>query len=297
VSDPRTRFTRALLLATAAVALVALVAVAAGGYRLGGSNSKHASPYAVDVILTVVIALYLIAAVGVVVVMFWSGLELRRMPRPQTKRQRTLRSVAILVGMAILVTVAANRYHWRAHPRPPTQQTPAASGKANGKRTKGSAEKAKQQPQLRLAPFLAVLGAGGVAVAAFVIAERRRRRRLPKGLPVTEVLSDVLEETLDDLRAEPDPRRAVIAAYVRMERSLAAHGIPRRRFEAPHEYLSRVLSEVSGGRLAATRLTSLFERARFSPHEVDENMKASAIEAIESLQADLAAAELEEAAA
>src|SRR5204862_312880 len=122
VSDPRTRFTRALLLATAAVALVALVAVAAGGYRLGGSNSTHASPYAVDVILTVVIALYLIAAVGVVVVVFWSGLELRRMPRQQTKRQRTLRTVAILVGMAILVTVAANRYHWRAHPRPQNQQ-------------------------------------------------------------------------------------------------------------------------------------------------------------------------------
>ena len=205
--------------------------------------------------------------------------------------------MAILVGMAILVTVAANRYHWRAHPRPQNQQTPAATGQGTGKHAKGSSAKAKQQPQLRLAPFLAVLGAGGIAVAAFVIAERRRRRRLPKDWAVTEVLSDVLEETLDDLRAKPDPRRAVIAAYARMERSLAAHGIARRRFEAPHEYLHRVLSEVSGGRLAATRLTALFERARFSPHEVDENMKASAIEAIESLQADLAAAELEEAAA
>ena len=297
MSDPRTRFTRALLLATAAVALVALVAVSAGGYRLGGSNSTHASPYAIDVILTVVIALYLIAAVGVVVVMFWSGLELRRMPRQQTKRQRTLRAAGILIASVIVVTIIANRYHWRAHPRPPTQQTPAANAKGNGKHAKGSAEKAKQQPQLRLAPFLAVLGAGGIAFAAFVLAERRRRQRLPTEWVVREALADVLEETLDDLRAEPDPRRAVIAAYARMERSLAAHGIPRRRFEAPHEYLSRVLSEVSGGRLAATRLTALFERARFSPHEVDDNMKASAIEAIESLQADLAAAELEEAAA
>jgi uncharacterized membrane protein len=297
VSDPRTRFTRALLLATAAVALVALVAVAAGGYRLGGSNSTHASPYAIDVILTVMIALYLVAAVGVVVVMFWSGLELRRMPRQQTKRQRTLRAAGILIASVIVVTIIANRYHWRAHPRPPTQQTPAAAAKGHGKHAKGSAGKAKQQPQLRLAPFLAVLGAGGIAFAAFVIAERRRRRRLPTEWVVREALADVLEETLDDLRAEPDPRRAVIAAYARMERSLAAHGIPRRRFEAPHEYLSRVLSEVSGGRLAATRLTALFERARFSPHDVDENMKASAIEAIESLQADLAAAELEEAAA
>ena len=34
-------------------------------------------------------------------------------------------------------------------------------------------------------------------------------------------LADVLDETLDDLRAEADPRRAVIAAYARMERALA----------------------------------------------------------------------------
>ena len=52
-----------------------------------------------------------------------------------------------------------------------------------------------------------------------------------------------------------------------MERALAAHGFPRRRFEAPHEYLNRVLGELSGGRRAAARLTALFERARFSPHD------------------------------
>ena len=297
MSDPRTRFTRALLLATAAVVLVVLVAVAAGNYRLGGSSSSQASPYAIDVILTVVIALYLLAAAAVVVVMFWSGLELRRMPRQQTKRQRTLRSAGFLVATIVVLAILANRYHWFAPAHPPTQQTQAAAGKGGKNHGKGAHAKAKQQPQFRLAPFLVVLGAGGIAFGAFMIAERRRRRRLPKDWAVAEVLSDVLDETLDDLRAESDPRRAVIAAYARMERSLAAHGIPRRRFEAPHEYLNRVLSEVSGGRLAATRLTSLFERARFSPHEVDANMKASAIEAIESLQADLAAAELEEAAA
>ena len=125
--------------------------------------------------------------------------------------------------------------------------------------------------------------------------QRRRRRRLPRDWQVAEVLSDVLDETLDDLRAETDPRRAVIAAYARMERSLAAHGVPRRRFEAPHEYLGRVLGELTAGRLAAARLTTLFERARFSPHEIDAAMKSEAIDAIESLQADLAVAEAEAA--
>ena len=54
-----------------------------------------------------------------------------------------------------------------------------------------------------------------------------------------------VDESLDDLRAEPDPRRAVIAAYARLERVLAAHGLPRKPAEAPLEYLGRMLAELS----------------------------------------------------
>ena len=57
-------------------------------------------------------------------------------------------------------------------------------------------------------------------------------------------LADVLDETLDDLRAERDPRRAVIAAYARMERALAAYGFPRDAAEAPDEYLERILADL-----------------------------------------------------
>jgi hypothetical protein len=292
VTDPRTRHTRALLLAAASVVLVALVAVAAAGHPFGGSSSSHANPYAVDTILTIVIALYILAAAAVVILLFWGGLEVRRYPRQQTKKQRTVRMAVVLLGAAVLATIVAERYHFRAHPRQPTVNQTLPSGKRNAAK-KTTTKPAPHHAQIRLAPLLAILGAGGLALLAFVIAEQRRRRRLPRDWTTVEALSDVLEETLDDLRTETDPRRAVIAAYVRMERSLAAHGIPRRPFEAPHEYLGRVLGDLSGGRLAAARLTALFERARFSPHEIDAGMKADAIEAIESLQADLAATEAE----
>jgi flagellar basal body-associated protein FliL len=296
VTDPRTRHTRALLLAAAAAVLVALVAVAAGGYRLGGSSSSRPNPYAVDTILTILIALYIVAAVAVVVAMFWSGLELRRFPRQQTRRQRTVRMVFVLLGTAAVVAFAAERYHFRSHPRPPIENPALGNPSKHGAHKKTAASPAAHHAQLRLAPLLAILGASGIALAAFLVAERRRKRRLPRDFDVVEALSDVLDETLDDLRTETDPRRAVIAAYARMERALAAYGFPRRRFEAPHEYLSRVLGELSGGRLAAAQLTALFERARFSPHEIDAGMKADAIEAIESLQADLSASDAEQAA-
>jgi hypothetical protein len=295
VIDPRTRFTRALLLAAASVVLVALIAIAAGGYRLGGSNSSHASPYAIDTILTIAIAVYVLGAAAVIVAMFWSGIELRRYQKQQTRRDRTVRMVLLLLGGAALLTVAAHRYHLRAHPRTPADNQSALKA-GQGQDGKTTGRRSPEQHHVRLGPFLAILGAGGIAAAAFVVAERGRRRRLPRDWNVAEALSDVLDETLDDLRAESDPRRAVIGAYARMERALAAHGVPRRRFEAPHEYLGRVLIEVTGGGLAARRLTALFERARFSPHDVDASMKNEAIEAIESLQADLAAAEVAEAA-
>ena len=62
------------------------------------------------------------------------------------------------------------------------------------------------------------------------------------------LLADVVEETLDDLRAERDPRKAVIAAYARLERALAAYGLPRRPSEAPEEYVARILGDLESGR-------------------------------------------------
>ena len=103
-------------------------------------------------------------------------------------------------------------------------------------------------------------------------------------------LAAAVDESLDDLRAEPDPRRAVIAAYARLERVLAAYRLPRRPAEAPFEYLGRMLAELSVTPEAARRLTDLFERAKFSQHAVGADMKEEAISALETVRDDLLAA-------
>ena len=135
--------------------------------------------------------------------------------------------------------------------------------------------------------------AGAIAVGAvggFVYLRRRRsRRELVRPASVEEELSAVLDDTLDDLRGERDARKAVIAAYARMERTLAAHGLPRKTFEAPLEYLSRVLQQLRVRAASAFALTELFERAKFSPHEIDAGMKDEAISALVSVRDDLRA--------
>ena len=132
MTDPRTRLTRALLLTAASLALVALVAVAAAGYRLSRPGSSHVSPDAVDTILTIVIALYVIGAIVVIVGMFWSGLGLRRQQRTQTRRERTIRSVVLLLSVGALITIAAERFHLRVHPRSAAANPTVAGNSSQG---------------------------------------------------------------------------------------------------------------------------------------------------------------------
>jgi hypothetical protein len=82
----------------------------------------------------------------------------------------------------------------------------------------------------------------------------------------------------------------VIAAYARMEGVLARHGMRRRPSETPIEYLGRILGDLTSQSAAVGRLTSLFQEARFSRHEIDGTMKRDAIDALRAIREDLAGA-------
>ena len=90
-----------------------------------------------------------------------------------------------------------------------------------------------------------------------------------------------------DSRPIRDPRRAIIAAYASMEGSMYSAGMPRRLSEAPVEYVTRVLSTLVGVSAGLTRLTELFEIAKFSDHEIDEGMRADAIGALSQIRDQL----------
>ena len=141
-------------------------------------------------------------------------------------------------------------------------------------------------------PALIVLSI--TAVAAVVVAYlmfRNPPARQPSRAEIVAQLVNLLDDSVDDLRAERDPRRAVIATYARMERILAGFGFPREAAEAPREYLRRVLhSLLEASADAVSRLTTLFERAKFSPHAIDAGMKADAIDALVEMRDELRAA-------
>ncbi|MDX6481671.1 MAG: hypothetical protein QOG85_2181 [Gaiellaceae bacterium] len=127
-----------------------------------------------------------------------------------------------------------------------------------------------------------------VGMILFTTTRRRGRPNWGK-LGAPEALAAALDESLDDLRADPDLRRAIIAAYARMETALGAAGVPRRAAEAPLEYLERALLKLDLSRGSVHRLTDLFEGARFSHHEPEASMRDEAVEALEAVRDELRA--------
>jgi hypothetical protein len=131
-----------------------------------------------------------------------------------------------------------------------------------------------------------VLVGGSIAALFALRAARRYGKRLPGR--VSEELAAFVDTTLDDLRAEPDPRRAIVRAYARMERTCERSGVARDGAEAPLEYVARVLLELEVRPEPVRALTDLFERAKFSAHPLGDDAKHEAIAALEDIRADLA---------
>jgi Domain of unknown function (DUF4129) len=198
-------------------------------------------------------------------------------------------AMLFLLGAAGFVIVYLKTHHGHLLGIHVTPFRPAATGSASG----GSETHREFEPRFE---WLVLWVAAAVAVVAAIGLFVTRRRR-PKGLEPMEAAADVeaelvasIGDAIDDLEAEPDARRAVIAAYARMESVLARHGLRRKASETPVEYLRRILLGLTTRADAVVRLTDLFELAKFSHHEISASMKREAIGALREIRDDLQAA-------
>jgi hypothetical protein len=276
------------LLALGIVSLLAVVALAAnGGHPTGdGRASNREVPASLqDSLVT------LIAIVYAVTILFVIYVLVRYRQDWVARKSHWLRNFFIvLVFLAILVPIgyrALVEGGLRAKAKQVQQQR---QQQQQSDRRRRADEPPKPVPG-RTADFnwALALSLGGLLVVGGVLLIVRRRPLPPRpdGLSLAEELSLVAAESIDDLRRERDPRKAVIAAYANMERVLATHGLPRRRAEAPFEYLARILRELEVREHAVRALTQLFEYAKFSTHEIDTGMKEEAIAAFAAIRDDL----------
>lgn len=276
----RTR--RLLPLVLAVAGLFAIAALASHGRPLTGSHGTGPTSHFFDYVFTTV-ALFVIA---IAVVVVWSLLGAKPDKpghnRPKFNLLQLLFSLAatLLLGWFLLHA----HFHRPAKAKTTKSAKPGAAG--NGAPASKPNPAVLRGARLRwdeMAIVAALLAAAGVAA----FASRSSKPMKPLWRRSQDEVALALDESLDDLRSEPDLRRAIIAAYARMERTLAAAGIPRRPAEAPLEYLARALHDLDASAGAVTRLTDLFEWAKFSHHESDASMRDEAIDALVALRDEL----------
>lgn len=281
----RGRATRVALPAIVVVALVAIVAIAAtGSTPSGGGETRPPSETLLDTVFSLGVVAVLLGAI----VLGWGLMQRKAIQREIALgrvRRTSLVSYLAFFGVFLLFS------YWRLSVWEPPQpedgeQELAFPGETPEPTTPATEPDAVYEPSISWIPIAVVLGLVLAAIAAYVLAERRSYRGRGDD-DLAEQLAVVLDETLDDLRRESDPRRAIIAAYARLERVLAANGVPRMAADTPAEYLRRVLHDLELEPTAVERLTALFMRAKFSQHDVDATMKEEAIDALERVRDEL----------
>ena len=271
-------------------ALLAVVAFVAHGRPLGsGAGTGGGLPQTFwDFVFTtilIVVVLWLLGGLATLVVFR------RELARRERYRPRTIRTLAIILVTALILVLAGRHFDLRHLLRPnrsataTSVTTPEGIGKSAKLRRSGTA----RQAQFRWEELAIVLGLLLVVGAAAAVT--RKRLEPPTERVAPELLAAALDESLDDLRDDPDLRRAIVAAYARMVRALAAAGLPRHHAEAPLEYMERALLALDTSAAAVRRLTDLFEWARFSQHEPEPSMRDDAVDALVAVRDELRAVE------
>jgi len=274
--------------------LLAVVAIAARGRPLGSGGGGHGGlplSFWDYVFTTVVILIVPLFVAGLFVAAFIRRQQSATKPNYWQSMLRLFVLYAIVLGLELLVVRHLHLpRHLSLHQPGETETDLLSPGQNQAHHHHHHA--ASRSPHFRWDELAVILGLL-LAVAAGVFIAVVRARWEPRMRPEpAEALAAALDESLDDLRADPNLRRAIIAAYARMETALAAAGIPRHPAEAPLEYVERALLSLDTSAEAVRRLTELFEWARFSHHEPEPSMRDDAVDALIAVRDELRASEL-----
>jgi hypothetical protein len=264
--------------AVAVLGVVLLLAVVALASRPGagtGAPLLSADParLVIDVTFYLLVVLLLLVLV-VVVWALWPRPDDEPLQLPPRRRWAlsTVMTALLAIGVAIWLRAGG-------HLARPSFLGAGGGGGAGRPAALGAPVRAAGQAGFDwfAAAIVAVLLAGAAVLAWWLLL--RPRRRTPGQRALARLLA-VLDDAIEDVLGEADPRRAVIAAWTRLERVLSRHGVPRHDSEAPFEYAARAGAAIGVEAVSLERLADLFEWARFSLHEVTPAMRQEALDGL-----------------
>ncbi|GAB2528006.1 DUF4129 domain-containing protein [Nocardia heshunensis] len=295
----------------ALIGLVMLAVVALRGYLpgTGGPTAPHPSS-AVSLALMPVLLLVsmVILVAGVINSQHRLPLAMPEPDRENVVRGTGLRRIGLLVlvaiaAVALIVTAVFSVYLVtpKHQSEVGTLPTAAPTGTAQPVETVANQPDTMPAPSLQgLSLVLVGVGAGVLvflALAGLVVVAvgsgrkpNLQRTLLPQSAPTEAVsLAKVAEMGLAAMIAPgQDPRTAIIACYVAMERGLAtAREVAPLASDTPSEVLARAFDRGFLHDASARELVSLFEEARFSPHSMLEWQRMRAEQLLRIVLADL----------
>ncbi len=281
-------------------AVTALLAVAAIGVRARGSFSSAAHAGAFTVAGRVFTSAFTVAegagvaACAVLLVLILRGRRGKRNPEDQPyvhEEQQFawwVRPLALLFALAVLaVPFVLLVLQVRGHPHSPEMTQPPAAvpaGRRAGGATHGSG-----------GTSVWAFAAGIAAAAAIALAVSGHRKwAVPSPDPTASSpappgsgLTAAVSAGTAALRAQDDPRAAIVACYAAMERSFGQAGLSPSAADTSAEVLARASASGLIHSAAAGALTAIFRRARYSHHALAEDDRAAALGALAALRTDL----------
>jgi multisubunit Na+/H+ antiporter MnhB subunit len=139
--------------------------------------------------------------------------------------------------------------------------------------------------EMAIAALLLLLALAVFAVMVLVaLADRLEKWWTEReGAALLPAIPEALALIQADLRAEPDARVAIIRAYGRFERALAAARAPRAVWQTPAEFMRSTLARLPVASAPVRRLTALFEVARFSTHPLGAEARDAACDSLDEI--------------
>jgi Domain of unknown function (DUF4129) len=148
--------------------------------------------------------------------------------------------------------------------------------------------------------FARITGVVIVAVLAFFLG--RFLRRMARAVTVEPLpdpaewelaaptardeLSEAVETGLAELASGPVDD-TIVACWIRLEEAVAKAGVEHHPWETPAELATRVLRELEVPEEPTRRLLSLYREARYSRHELHDDARIEAIDALREIRAAL----------
>ncbi len=139
----------------------------------------------------------------------------------------------------------------------------------NGKKTNKSQNK-------YILPLIAAIVIILVLVGVIMLFKKRQNQQGPS-------IQDIASNTINNLKSETDYRKSVIRCYKQMCNWLARQGVKKGSFQTPREFAMAAKKFLTISPESLYTLIQIFEKARYSKHEINSQDKDQAIKCLNEI--------------